>query len=107
MSEYGYLACFDCGVSLWLGKAVKQPDTTIDYYLIGDGARNWQQPDVSRALWKMLADHTGHTITVIASMGERYQDWTAAQDTNGLFATIGGDGANDVPFDGYLAGWPG
>ncbi len=104
MSEYGYLACVDCRVSMWLGKAVTQPDTTIDYYLIGDQARNWQRPDVSRALWKILADHTAHQITVIASMGEQYQDWTAGQDTNGLFTTIGGDGISDVPFDTYLAG---
>jgi hypothetical protein len=37
--------------------------------LSGVDERNWQQPDLDRALWKFVADHTAHRIAVIREYG--------------------------------------
>jgi hypothetical protein len=107
MSEYGYLVCSDCRVVLDLGKAVKAPDGPVSYYQIGDQEPNWQMPDVSRALWKMLADHTGHCLRPIRESSPEYEAWLADEEATGGYTVIGGDKLDDVPFADYLAGWPG
>jgi hypothetical protein len=107
MSENGFFVCHDCRVMLGLGKAIKREDDSINYYLSGVKERNWQQPDLDRALWKFVADHTAHRIAIIREYGLEFDDRTADEDANGRYTTIGGGARTDVPFERYLADWPG
>jgi hypothetical protein len=102
MSRYAYFACRQCAVKLWLGKAVTDQDERVVYFHIGDvgGPRNSEQPEVDRSLWKLLADHAGHSLCVIVEGDPEY-------GALGDYATIGGDGVDDIPFNRFLEGWPG
>jgi hypothetical protein len=107
VSEYAYLICRDDRVMLGLGRAIKRDDGSVHYFLSGGKQPNSQQPDLDRALWKFLADHTGHRIEVIRESSRAYQDWTVDQDANGIYRQVGGDARDDIPFEQFLAGWPG
>jgi hypothetical protein len=107
MSESGFFLCYDCRVTLALGKASKREDDSINYYLSGVDERNWQQMDLDRALWKFVADHTGHHVALLREYSREYNDWTVDEDANGPYVTIGGDARDDIPFEVYLADWSG
>ena len=99
MSLSGWLACTDCAVCLGLGTAYRLGDERVGYFQDGY-ARNSAQPDLTRALWKFLADHATHPLRVLMPGMPGYDDLDD-------FREIGGDEIRDVPFDEYLKDWPG
>ena len=100
MSVYGYLCCTDCKVCLWLGKAINWRDDCVGpkSFARGDAPEglNWKWEKLNRVLWKMLAEHTGHTIRVVL---EHEFEELLGSDT---FQDIGGDSSKDVTFEEYL-----
>src|SRR5690242_19322127 len=104
MSRYASLACMDCHVELWLGKAIFKDNKHIDRFHRGTekDPPNSQQAALTRALWKMLADHAGHTLRVVIEGTPEYE-----QLGDLGFIQIGGDEYKDISFDQYLKGWNG
>lgn len=112
MSHYAVLVCPSCRVSLFLGKAVYAaapaapprpgaPAPISHFHLGSDGAPpNSAQPELTRALWRMLAQHAGHPLAVLVEGDPRYEQ--AAE-----YAEIGGDTLRDLPMDRFLDGFPG
>lgn len=103
MSRYAQLACMDCKVLCFPGKAVYRQDERIDYFKIGPASEpaNWQRPELNRVIWKMLADHAGHHLQVVVSGDAEFEQ---AAD----FAMIGGvTGTQEISFEDYLTDWDG
>src|SRR5262245_48209723 len=100
MARYGYLICEDCKVYLWLGKAISNADR-VQYFHIGGSQRftNIDRPIMNKVLWKMLADHTSHTLRVKVA-------YEFAVEVGTGYSEIGGEGPGDTPFDTYVSGWP-
>jgi hypothetical protein len=95
VSVYGYLNCHDCRQTMWLGKSCH------DFYHIGAAEEPplWKREILNQALWKFLAEHTGHQIDVRL-------EHEVTEDMFG-YKRIGGETDYDLPFDKYLAGWRG
>ena len=104
MARSAYLACVDCKVMFWLGKAIFNPNETINYFLGVKEGHNWQDPELNRVLWKMLADHASHPLRVLV-------EWTPEYDAfmeNEQKVDIGGDEpGQDISIEEYLKGWEG
>jgi hypothetical protein len=94
----------DCKVMFWLGKAVFNPNYTVNYFIGVKEGRNWQEPDLNRVLWKMLADHAGHSLRVLV-------EWTPELNEfmeNERKVDIGGDEpGQDISIEEYLKDWDG
>jgi hypothetical protein len=82
-----------------LGTAYRLGDQRIGYFQDGYTA-NSGQPELTRALWKFLADHATHPLRVLLPDTPGYDDLDQ-------FRGIGGDERGDVSFAEYLDGWPG
>ena len=102
MSRYAHLVCKECGVMIWLGKVVLDPEGRTSFFHMGDISepRNWQRPELNRAIWKMLATCGSHPLTVITDSDPEHTDLDR-------YVEIGGDRTTDISFDAYLNGWPG
>lgn len=100
MSVYGYLCCTDCKVSLWLGKAISWRDDDVGpkSFARGDAPEglNWKWDILNQVLWKMLAEHTGHTIRVV--LEHEFEELL----NKDAYTDIGGDGDDGVSFEEYL-----
>jgi hypothetical protein len=104
MSRYTEFACLDCKVYLFIGKAVVQGGTNAIWCFARGGIEsppNSQQPELTRSLWKMLADHAGHNLRVVVE-GSPDEDLVTED-----FVEIGGDRNTDISFEEYLKDWPG
>ncbi|GIJ31070.1 hypothetical protein [Micromonospora sediminimaris] len=99
MSLTGWLACPQCATCVALGTAYRLGDQRIGYFQDGYTA-NSGQPELTRALWKFLADHATHSLRVLLPDTPGYDDLDQ-------FREIGGDEQGDVSFAEYLDGWPG
>jgi hypothetical protein len=102
MSTYASFTCEQCHVRLSLGKAIMTSDDAVLYYHIGgpNEPRNPERPDLTCALWKMLADHAEHRMRIAFDTDEDFDDIAE-------FTVVGGDTIDDISFDEYLDGWPG
>ncbi|TCO52476.1 hypothetical protein [Actinocrispum wychmicini] len=102
MSDDAYLVCPPCQVLLPLGKPLVGDDGSVVRFHRGaeDAPPNSGQPDLTRALWKFLAEHAGHPMRVKFSYEPDF-------DVIAGFRRVGGDTVDDVPFDEYLRDWPG
>jgi hypothetical protein len=100
MARSAHLACLDCKVTFWLGKAVFHPNNTVNYFFgIGDEVHNWQNQEANRVLWKMLADHAGHSLRVLVEWAPEFNVFM----DDGAVVEIGGDEpGHDIPFEEYL-----
>src|SRR5579875_3293268 len=101
MEQYGYFSCLHCKVKLWIGRPVFK-DGKIYYFR---GANEQDPPNsrnltLSRAAWKMLAEHHLHRLQVVLNTDREFE----GQEE---FVTIGSDRATDIPFEVYLQDWPG
>lgn len=87
---------------IWLGKIVGDDAGGIDHFRIGDAATppNSANLLLNRALWKFLAETTGHDLCVITDTHPEYQRLEEYRE-------IGGDAAGDIPLERYLDGWEG
>jgi hypothetical protein len=110
MSIYGYFACMDCKVILWLGKALFRnaedvTDYRVFYFHMGEehDPLDSEQRDLSAVLWKLLADHTDHRLCPLLDDSDEFNDLVADESAY----EIGGDTFKDVSFADYLADWPG
>jgi hypothetical protein len=105
VSIYGWFACRDCKVKVWLGKALRENDNDqptrfqIRDTHTGDPL-NSENPILNKVIWKMLADHATHSIGVFV---EGYNDDDAIYE----YKDIGGDEIGDITFEEYLKGWKG
>jgi hypothetical protein len=105
MARSALFACMDCKVKFWLGKSVFHPNDTVDYFIgVGDEAHNWQDQASNRVLWKMLADHTGHTLRVLVEWTPEFNAFAEDDDV----VWIGGDEpGRDISIEEYLKDWDG
>lgn len=101
MSRYAYLTCVECGVALWLGKAIYKGNR-VDRFHMGQESdpANSLNNKLNRVIWKFLADHAGHAIRVIV-------EGDADFDSIGDYQEIGGDEIVSISIDDYLSGWTG
>lgn len=101
MSQYGYLVCHDCRQMLFLGKLV-QPSVNPVYFHVGgaDLPPNSRKPELTRAVWRFLAGHAGHSIGVVTDFDDDFDDVAK-------YADIGGDSSGDISLDEFLKGFPG
>jgi hypothetical protein len=106
LSESGYLVCNDCRVYIWLGKAVKDEDSRVVYFKVGAAEPNWQQPGLTRAVWKFLADHVGHHLESAREYSDRYDEMVVDDPPDGSYVEIGDLSTNGPTFEKYLEGWP-
>lgn len=103
MSIYAYLVCPSRKLTLGLGKPLRGPDGTIIRFAAGSETTppNSEQPDLTKALWKFLADTTGEALYVKFDYDEEFE-------TIAGYPRVGGAAEDgDVPFEDYLRGWPG
>jgi hypothetical protein len=103
MSLYAYLTCPETRQMIFLGKAVwttGDDSRQVSYFHLGprETAPNSQQEELSRAVWRFLADHAGKELRVL--LENELKD-------EGEYVVIGGDSKDDIPFDEYLKDWPG
>jgi hypothetical protein len=84
---------------MWLGKYVR---ADLPYFHIGDASDppNAQRADLSRALWKFLAEHVSHPIRVIRADVADFEIVAGYRE-------IGGDERRDISFADYLLDWKG
>jgi hypothetical protein len=103
MARSAYFACMDCKVKLWVGVAI--PRDTVEYFShFGDEKRNWQDLELNRVVWKMLADHAGHHLRVILEWTPEYDAFVEEENV----VEIGGDDPEyDISFEAYLKDWEG
>lgn len=103
MSQYARFGCMDCKVMVWLGKTIFTPTDAVSYFHIGGSARppNWQQPELNRVIWKMLADHARHNLRVVIEGDPEYDSMLEH------FLEIGGGDEQDITVEQYLDDWPG
>jgi hypothetical protein len=101
MSRYGYLTCHTCEISLWVGKALFSNGRVVAFHIGPDEApSNSKNERLNRALWKFLAEHTGHHI---ATLVEGDLDF----DRIGEYREIGGDMDGDLTLDEYVRDFSG
>ncbi|MEV0732731.1 hypothetical protein [Polymorphospora sp. NPDC050346] len=82
MSEAAWLVCWECRVTLCLGKAVKEEHSDrITAYVTPAGVGS-VDPVRTRALWRMMADHVGHPLEVVREFSRRFDD-VGELDENG------------------------
>jgi hypothetical protein len=98
VSESAWLVCDAHQVSLGLGKPVRNPDNTVNHFY--DGSKNSANSDLTRALWKFLAEHWDHQFRVVSSYSPEFSRVSG-------YRTIGSDAVGDIDFDEYLANWSG
>ncbi|MEV0700420.1 pentapeptide repeat-containing protein [Saccharopolyspora sp. NPDC050389] len=104
MSDLGYLICSPCRVYLALGKPVLRDGGSVDYFHIGPASspRNPTRPLLNESLWKFLADHTKHPLTI----GFDYE--AGMEEVEETYTEIGGHAADcGIPFEQYLLDWNG
>ena len=101
MSRFGTLVCFDCKQTIWLGKIVIDEENG-NFFHIGEASqpRNWERPELTRSVWKFLANHINHSMLVTI-------DYEEPSEEIYEFTEIGGDGIGDIRFQDYLEGWRG
>ncbi|WP_280267946.1 hypothetical protein [Nocardia wallacei] len=102
MAEYAFLVCNADKTMLALGKAVKAPNGEISYFARGtaQAAANSQNPLLTKALWKFLAEHGHQHLTIVTDYDDDFE-------TIAAYREIGGDEIDDISLDDYVAGWPG
>jgi len=103
MSISAYLVCPSRKLTLGIGKPLREPDGTIRKFAMGNETfpPNSEQLDLTKALWKFLADTAGEPLYVKFSGDEEFE-------TIAGYPQVGGwaeDG--DIPFEDYLRGWSG
>ncbi len=97
MSRYTWLTCDDCKVMVWLGKA-KIAGERVE--AIRPAGEEHENDVLNRVIWKMFADHAGHTLRVVVDLDPEYQDL-------GEYVEIGGDKYGDMSIEAYLLEPPG
>lgn len=102
MSQWVNIVCHDCRVSLFFGKLV-QPEGAVQYLHLGSGesVRNSENSDLTRALWKFIAEHVDHSVAIVSDHSE--EEFERISD----YSQIDGDTDTDISMDDYLAGFPG
>jgi len=103
VSIYAYLVCPSRKLMLGLGKPLREPDGKIRQFAAGSESApsNSEQSDLTKALWKFLADTTGEALYVKFDYGEEFE-------TIAGYPEIGGDAEDgNIPFEDYLRGWSG
>ena len=102
MSRYARLACMDCQVYVFLGKAIFREGENVNYFHIGEAEEplNWQRSELNQVIWKMFADHARHDLRVAVEGSDEYKQ-TAE------FVMIGGTARGDISEEDYLKGWDG
>lgn len=103
MGISAYLVCPSRKLTLGMGKPLREPDGTIRQFASGNETfpPNSEQPDLTKALWKFLADTAGEALYIKFDYGEEFE-------TIAGYPEIGGDAEDDnIPFEDYLRGWSG
>lgn len=67
MDPHAGFVCVDCGEILHLGRVVTDGSNRVCSFHRASAVNlpNCEQTMLNRVLWKMLADHAGHTLRVI------------------------------------------
>jgi hypothetical protein len=98
MSESAWLVCDTHKVSLGLGKPVRNPDHSVNYFYAG--SQNSANSDLTKSLWKFLANHADHQFRIVSSYDDDFEAIAG-------YRLIGSDSIEDIDFPEYLRGFPG
>jgi hypothetical protein len=105
MGRAAHFVCLECKVTLHLGKAIRRSDDTVNYFHRGESQLpNSQRPELNRTLWKMLADHAGHSLRVLLEWTPEYN---AFMEDEAVVWLGGDEPGHDIPFEDYLKDWNG
>lgn len=87
---------------MFLGKPVRSENNEVWYYHrgAGDALPNSEKLQLTKALWRFMAEHGPHSLVVQSSYDEDFDTITA-------YPEIGGDTLDDISFEDYLRNWPG
>ncbi|HYU14560.1 MAG TPA: hypothetical protein VEL05_00745 [Candidatus Acidoferrum sp.] len=101
MSRYGYIACHDCKIDIWLGKALFANGRPVAFHVGQEtDPPNSRNELLTRALWKFLAEHAGHHVSILV---EGTPGFEALAD----YGEIGGDVEGDVSLADYVRDFSG
>ncbi len=101
MSRYGYFACHDCRVTFWLGKALFDGDRVVAFHVGQEGGPPNSKKDLlTQTLWKFIAEHAGHRISVEVEGSDTYESIADYRE-------IGGKAHGDVSMSDYVADFSG
>ncbi|RAS63657.1 hypothetical protein C8D87_10658 [Lentzea atacamensis] len=98
MSESAWLVSDAHRVQLGLGEPIRLEDRTVDHF--HDGSQNSRNSDLTRALWKFLADHGDQPLRVVFGHSPECTKTAGRR-------MIGNDAAEDIDFPEYLRDWHG
>lgn len=100
MSEAAWLVCWQCKVTLGLGKAVKEKESDrITSFVTTKGVGS-AQPVRTKALWRMMSDHAGHPLEVVREFSRRFDD-IGELDENGDDVYV------DIDIEEFAKDYPG
>jgi hypothetical protein len=101
MSDSADLVCVDCHFDLPLGRFWNTADRR--YLFQPDGRPSSRSEEVTRALWKMLAEHVYHNLRVLGEGSALWEELDLKR-----LRTVGGDRPGwDPTLTEFLADWPG
>ncbi|RZS29536.1 hypothetical protein EV193_12021 [Herbihabitans rhizosphaerae] len=100
MSVYAYLVCDKNKRFMYLGKPVRDEDDSINRFSAGPGS-NSANVELTKSLWKFLADNADGTFRVVYDHGREFDMITEN------YVEIGNDAIGAIDFPDYIRDWHG
>ncbi|MGC4746901.1 hypothetical protein ACLQ28_14730 [Micromonospora sp. DT201] len=94
VSISSYLVCPSRKLIIGLGKRLRDPNGAVTGFSIGNHLTS-EDPQLTQAMWKFLADTAGEEVVVKFSDDEEFEEIAGYQE-------IGGDEYDDISFEDYL-----
>ncbi|MEV1108099.1 hypothetical protein AB0I95_05560 [Micromonospora sp. NPDC049751] len=94
MSVSSYLVCPSRQLMIGLGKRLREPSGTVIGYSIGNHLTS-EDPQLTQALWKFLADTAGSRLVVKFSDDEDFEEIAGYRE-------LGGDEHGDITIEDYV-----
>ncbi|MEV4385477.1 hypothetical protein AB0J68_07065 [Micromonospora sp. NPDC049580] len=94
MSISSYLVCPSRKLMIGLGKRLRDQSGTVSGFSIGDHL-TYEDPQLTQALWKFLADTAGSELVVKFSDDEEFEEIASYRE-------IGGDEYDGIRIEDYL-----
>jgi hypothetical protein len=101
--DFARVACLRCAIVLPLGAFRDAAGPGARYIVTADGRPAFEDVDLNRALWKLLAEHVYHEVKVIG----RRSPLLGRLDQPDFVVIGGGREGVDPTTRDYLADWPG
>lgn len=107
-----YLICVECRLGLMLGSTTAHPDMTITAISAPPrvlGTFSLMDATVARAAWRLITEHAGHTMRVLADCWHQFDTYIVT-DFACVYPSVPTDrpayDATAVTLHAYTNGWP-